>query len=97
MYIAQSVGRGKSRADLEHFCQFYRTTVMQAMIANGGLQEGKCAAAVDDPCSLLIDEHWGSLPALEWWQASDLRQQFTRQLMEWLDGPLVSKVYEEVS
>lgn len=96
MYIAQTVGKGKSRADLEHLCQFYRTTVIQAMIVNGGFQEGKCATAVDDPCSLLIDEHWGSLPALEWWQASELRQQIVQRFADWLVGPLVTTVYEEV-
>lgn len=97
MYIAQTVGRGKSRSDLEHFCQFYRTTIMQAMIVNGGFQEGKCATAVDDPCALLIDEHWGSLPALEWWQTSDVHQHLLQRIKVWLDGPLVTKVYDEVS
>ncbi|MGH7862398.1 MAG: hypothetical protein ACREOS_09195 [Candidatus Dormibacteraceae bacterium] len=96
MYIALTVGRAKSRSDLEHLCQFYRTTVMQAMIANGGFQEAKCAAALDDPRALLIDEHWGSLPALEWWQTSEVHQQFLKQITAWLDGAPVTTIYDEV-
>ncbi len=97
MCIVQATGRGKSREDIEHLCQFYRTTIIQAMITNGGFQEGRCATAVDDPCALLIDEHWGSLPALEWWQASEAHQHFLRQIEDWLEGPLTCKIYEEVS
>lgn len=97
MYILHLRARAKSPRHARQLCRYYRTVVTLGMVATGGFLEAVCCYDVDDPCVINVLEHWGSLPALRWWERSPVRQQFIQQSERCLDPPIERHLLKELA
>lgn len=66
------------------------------MMHNGGFIKATCGSDLADRLLIVLDEHWGSLGALQWWQNSAERRQLLHQIQAWLAGPAQSRIYQEI-
>jgi len=66
------------------------------MMHSGGFLEAECGIDTADSLLVVLNEHWGSLAALQWWHQSPERQQLLQQVQAWLVGPVQNRVYQEI-
>ncbi|MBX6773182.1 MAG: hypothetical protein IRY83_15765 [Chloroflexi bacterium] len=96
MIVVQLQARVKSEEDALRFSQFYRNVIVLAMAQNTGFLEGRCCLSINDPCTLLVDEHWGNLGAFCWWARSDLRRALVEQVAPVLVDGFREYVFREI-
>lgn len=97
MYLAQYIIQAKSPEDAIRLCQFARTVMQLDLAVTSGFQSGECWTATDDPCLIQLEQHWGNLAALEWWQASPKRQRLVQQAQIWMAAPFQTRLFKEVA
>ena len=93
MYTYHFKLRAKSTEDAEIVCRFYRQSLQ--LIPKPGFVRGTYAIGYEDRRTILIEQHWGSLPALQAWLSSDTRRQLIAEIADLVDGPGEISIYEE--
>jgi quinol monooxygenase YgiN len=93
MYLVNVKVRARAPEDADHICRIFRHTLQ--LTQEPGYARGLCSVDVEDNCSVLIEEEWGSMAALRAWLNSASCQQLLQQITPLIEGPVEMSIYEE--
>ncbi|HUX87847.1 MAG TPA: antibiotic biosynthesis monooxygenase [Chloroflexota bacterium] len=95
MFTYHLHARVKSPQDVPEICRLFHHNLQ--LIQEPGWRGGGCMVDVDDACTLLIYENWGSLAALKAWQTTVARKIAYQVLENQIEGEPRVAIYRDVA